>query len=508
MDHKSVAIKPKTPAPAAVANKTAVKKTVSLQIPANMKKMMSSPLATSAIAGALIIVLLVILIARLKKKKKALRPAEAVTPAGDSKAPISLLKIPPAPATVKKPFKLRKLFSPKIVFGVVIIAAIISAALLQGRIKEQLFKKPSLKAKKGAMKEEAAPPQEPIMVKVYKVQKKDFEDTLPLLGTVKGAKEINLRFEVNGILDSFNFKEGERVEGGEIMATLNQKDALLKMKYNQIELEKHQKLYDIGAIVKSKLDQVKLELDSAKRELDKTYLYAPISGVLGAKDAEVGEFVTSNDRVATLIDDKDVIVEVGVVEKDIGKIKVGQSSKVSVDTYPDTEFSGVVDNVSPVVEGKSRTQTAKVKVKNNKSKLVPGMFARVSCAVYKVAGGIVIPNSALDKTDEGYVTYVVKKVEAPPKKELPAAEKAAKKKPAMGKAAKKNEKEAPPEETQEVKEEEGVVQARPVKADYRSSDFYVVKEGVSEGDIIVVETQEKLKDGAKVIITETQEAIF
>ena len=368
----------------------------------------------------------------------------------------------------------------------IVVGAIAAGGFLfyQNKLWQRIFKKPAAGAAAKAIgaPQEAAP-QEPVLVKVYKVQKRDFEDTLPLMGTIKGYKEIDLRFEVNGVIDSFNFKEGERIEEGEIIATLNQKDALLKLKYNEIELDKTQKLFDIGAIAQAKLDQVKLEVESAKRDLDKTYLYAPRSGVLGTKDAEVGEFVTSNDKIGTLIDNKDIFVEVGIVEKDIGKIKVGQRGTITVDSYPDTEFQGTVDTVSPVVEGRSRTQTAKIKMKNPKAALLPGMFGKALVAVYSASGVVAIPNTAIDTTEEGYVTYVVKKAE----KATPEV--------AAG-------------TTPEVAEEKGVVEVRAITSDYRSSDFFVVKEGLEEGDLVVIETQEKLKDSSQVIITEIQEALF
>ena len=384
---------------------------------------------------------------------------------------------------------IKLLKKPKMAIGLVLMCVIISVLLFQ--IKSRVKPKEPAPGEKPAVKgvglpgQQAEMPQEPILVKVYEVQKKDFSDSLPFLGTVKGFKELELKFEVNGVLDSFNFKEGERVEEGEINATLDQRDALLKVKYNEIELTKTQKLFDIGAVIGAKLDQVKLEVKSAKRELDKTYLYAPRNGVLGTQDKEPGEFLTYTDRVATLIEVKEVFVEVGVVERDVGKVKVWQTGEVTVDTYPDKQFKGTVDNISPVVEGKSRTQTARIKVDNPEGLLLPGMFARATVAVYNAKGAIAIPNTAIDKTEEGYVTYVVKK-------------------------DKKSGEEKPAEQEGDEGdiEEEGIAEARTVEADYRSADFFVVKEGVEEGDFVVIETQEKLKDGYKVIITETQEVVF
>ncbi len=333
--------------------------------------------------------------------------------------------------------------------------------------------------KRFVKKEKEAPaieeiPEEEILVKVYKVARRDFEDTLPNLGTVKGYREMDLKFEVNGVIDSINFREGEEVREGDIIASLDQYDTLLKLRYAQIELDKNKKLYEIGSIVKSRLEQAELEYESAKSDLDKTYLYAPRDGVLGTRDAEVGEFVTSNDKVVTVIDDSDVFVEIGVIERDIGKVRVGQRAKVFVDAYPDIDFKGRIDNVSPVVEGKSRTQTAKIRVNNDKRLLLPGMFARVLVDIYAKEGAIVIPNTALNKEEEGYITFVVHKTE--------------------------------PEEFEAG--EPGIVEARPILFEYRSSDFSVIKHGLEEEELVVVETQERLKDNMKVIITEVQEHFF
>ena len=72
-----------------------------------------------------------------------------------------------------------------------------------------------------------------------------------------------------------------------------------------------------------------------------------------------------------------------------------------------------------------------------------------------------------------------------------------------------SEEELPGEEEGIIMEEDagepGVVEARPILFEYRSSDYSVIKEGLEEGELVVVETQERLKDGMKVIITEVQE---
>lgn len=322
--------------------------------------------------------------------------------------------------------------------------------------------------------EEEMIPEEEILVKVYRVAKRSFEDTLPALGTIRGFREIDLKFEIAGLIDSFNFREGERIREDDIIATLNQKDALLKLKYNEIEVDKYRKLYEIGSIAKIRLEQAELEYESAKNDLEKTYLYAPRDGILGSRNAEVGEYVTPNDKMATLIDSLDVFVELGIIETDIGKVRVGEEARVFVDTYPDTEFKGIVDNLSPVVEGRSRTQTAKIRVRNDDGLLLPGMFTRALIAVYATDNAIIVPSVALNKAEEGYVVFIIHETE---------------------------------EETEEAIGY-GTAESRPIEFEYRSSDYSVIKRGIKEGELVVVETQEKLKDGSRVAIAEIQEQLF
>lgn len=427
-------------------------------------------------------------------------------------------------------FKLMKfkfLKKPRRVFLLILLVVVLGVGIYYGRTRflKKFKKAPEVSQEFLTLGPEAVP-EEPILVKVYKVKKVDYEDHLPVLGTIKGYREIDLKFEINGMIDSFNFRVGERAEEGEIIATISQKDALLKLKYNEIEYRKYKKLYEIGSITKSKLEQAKLELESAKSELEKTYLYAPRDGVIGTKDVEVGEFVTIQDKVATLIDDSEVMVEVGIIEKDIGKVKIGQKAIVTVDTYPDRKFQGYVDNVSPVIEGKARTQTVKIKVKNDEKLLLPGMFARCVVAIYKKRKALLIPSSAVSRTEKGYVTYVVKKIKKPqePTITLGSSESTSSGteqiKPKQPKGFfklvdffvskfKPPKREKPElEEPQEVIEEEGIVEERQLKIYYRSPDFVVVRSGIKEGEMIVIETQEKLKDGYKVIIAEVQEVII
>ena len=390
--------------------------------------------------------------------------------------------------------------------ALIAIVLIIILVRTTGNIQRVLFKGHPAAAKKGAaitFEEEAAP------VKVYKIKKMDFKDTLPAIGNIKGLKEVDLKFQVAGIIESFNFEEGEKIQEGDIIASLIQRDALLKLKYSELELNKNQKLFEIGAISQMKIDQAKLEYESAKSELDKTNIYAMSNGLLGSRLLDVGNYVTPNDKVGSFVSIDKVYGEFNIIEKDVPKVALGQKADIFIDSFPNKSFSGTVDRIAPIIEGRSRTENVKVEIDNKEGLLKPGMFTRALIYTYEKKEALVVPASALKKKEADYFVYVVQKEE---KKEPVAEEKKKKSKWLFGifdkktKKAPKKEEEKPGAE--EKKAEFGTVEIRKMKLGYMTQDLVEVAEGLKEDELIIVEVQEEFKDKSKVEIAEVQEGIF
>ena len=382
-----------------------------------------------------------------------------------------------------------------------VVAVLIILVRTTSNIQRVLFKKRPEAAKKlpGITFEEEAVP-----VKAVKVKATDFKDNLPCIGNIKGFKEIDLKFQTPGIIESFNFEEGEKVQEGDIIASLIQKDALLKLKYAEIELDKNQKLFDIGAISPMKLEQAKLEYESTKNELDKTNIYAMSNGLLGSRMIDVGSYITPNDKIGTFVNIDKVYAEFNIIEKDVPKIALGQNVEVFIDAYPNKSFSGAIDRIAPIIEGRSRTQNIKVEIDNKEGVLKPGMFTRALISTYEKGEALVIPASGLKKKEEEYFVYVIHKEEP--------AEKAEAGKPKgrpkwlgilRGKAE-----EVPKPAIQEKEAEFGIVEIRKVELGYMTQDLVEVKKGLEEGEVVMIEIQEEFKDKARVEITEVQEGLI
>ncbi len=324
-----------------------------------------------------------------------------------------------------------------------ILIALLVLPLLLG-VKTVLFS-PKGKAKvslEEAMKQNQQKSEDSaIPVKGFKVGRFNFEDSLNALGTIKGAMEFKLSFEVPGTVSSINYREGERYEEGALLISLKQDDILLRLKRAQAELNKvtaqaqiaeqkvkeNEKLFEMGAVPKSTLDNAKLEYDSSKYEveanrlevkaneamLEKSNLYAPSAGMIGELNVEEGETITQNTLLGSHIMTEYVYAEFGVVERDVNKIALGQKARVFVDAYPDKTFEGVVENAAPMVAGTSRTATIKVRVENPDRLLLPGMFARIRILLYSKKNTLVVPTDCVQGKEGEQFVYVLHSSKGP-----------------------------------------------------------------------------------------------
>lgn len=409
-----------------------------------------------------------------------------------------------------KRFKFNKKTFFMIIMSLIMLVVI---ARTMSNIQKVLFKKKTdiaSKSKPITFEEDT------MAVKAYKMKRMDFRDTLPALGNIKGFKEIELKFQVSGMVESINFEEGEKIQEGDIIASLNQKDALLKLKYAEVELSKNNKLFELGAINSIKIEQSKLEYESAKSDLDKTNIYAVSNGLMGTRSMDVGSYFNSSEtgsRIGIFISVDKVYAEFNIIEKDIPKIALGQKVEVFVDIYPGKSFTGAIDRISPVIEGRSRIQMIKIELDNKDNILKPGMFVRSLISTYEKKDALMIPASALKKKENEYLAYVIHKEE--PKKMAEAVLAKGKTKDRdkglfgiFGSKKKEGPKLQAPTDPKGKAAEYGTIEIRKISTGYVTEDLVEVDKGVQEDELVMVEVQEEFKDKVKVEIAEVQEGIL
>ncbi|HDL18791.1 MAG TPA: efflux RND transporter periplasmic adaptor subunit [Bacteroidetes bacterium] len=192
---------------------------------------------------------------------------------------------------------------------------------------------------------------------------------------------------------------------------LKRQHSLLKQNFiSQNQLDLAEKSFEIN---KAKLKQAEANLAYAGIQLNYTKIIAPISGVIASVSTQEGETVTSRfsaPTFVTIINLKKLEVWAYVDETDIGRVDVGQRSVFTVDTYPATDFEGVVTAIYPkaVIQDNVVNYVTTIKITNFKGKtLRPEMTATVTIFLQTRKNVLAIPRKAVhNKGGEKFVTVL------------------------------------------------------------------------------------------------------
>ncbi|MDT5296202.1 MAG: hypothetical protein QOJ76_3082 [Acidobacteriota bacterium] len=155
-------------------------------------------------------------------------------------------------------------------------------------------------------------------------------------------------------------------------------------------------------------DASRVAVEQAQKGIRDVTIYAPISGYVTERPADLGEYVSTSSKVATIVRTNPLRVRIDIPEQAIATIRAGQGVSVSVSTYPDRSFAGRVARVSPNVSAQSRTLTVEADVENGENLLKPGQFATVRVLMSQSDPAVLVPVRAVRTDGTTARVYVVK----------------------------------------------------------------------------------------------------
>ena len=137
-----------------------------------------------------------------------------------------------------------------------------------------------------------------------------------------------------------------------------------------------------------------------------TDLRAPFDGIVVKADAAPGVVVDLDTALFSITDISRVWVQAEVYEKDLGKVRVGQTAYVTVDTYPGQQFAGKVTYVSDMLDPGTRTAKVRCEVPNQDMRLKLDMFASVRLPTDFTIRTVAVPEGSVQKMDGKDVVFV------------------------------------------------------------------------------------------------------
>src|SRR5215510_221008 len=172
----------------------------------------------------------------------------------------------------------------------------------------------------------------------------------------------------------------------------------------------HQAQQNYAAVANSQaaVDMAQAQLSLAKRNLSYTVVSAPMGGYVSERPADVGEYISPQQKVATIVSLNPLRVRIDVPEQSIPQVHVGESVSVTVAAYPDRTFAGRVARISPSVTPSSRTMTVEADVENPNAALKPGQFATIRILLPQSTPAVLVPQRALRTISGATYVFVIK----------------------------------------------------------------------------------------------------
>ncbi|WP_263140610.1 efflux RND transporter periplasmic adaptor subunit [Pseudomonas sp. RIT-PI-AD] len=346
----------------------------------------------------------------------------------------------------------------------------------------------------------AAPPAE---VLVETARAKDFPLVQEYPGRTAGYKEVEVRAQVSGILVERAYQEGSKVKKGQVLfhidprpyqAALDRAKGALaqeqaRFRQTDRDLKRIRQLQDRGFASGSELDnaisnfeQSKANIEAAKAEvqarqidLDYTTVKSPISGITSREVRSEGSLVAANDANSSLLTQvtqldplyvnfayPDLEIERMRTDLQDGSLKMPADGKLVAEIKfangADYGSVGHVDFTDSLITRGTGTVSARASVPNPEQTLLPGQFVRVVVKGLVYPNAIAVPEKAVSQGPQGTFVYIV--------------------------------------------DGDGKAQARPVKTGITAEHRWLIKEGLKDGDPVIIEGGTKLRPGSPVKVVQ------
>jgi len=174
--------------------------------------------------------------------------------------------------------------------------------------------------------------------------------------------------------------------------------------------------------LKAQVEQARIQMELAQRQLDRTTLTAAMDGVVIAVEVAEGDHINPGTRLITIGNTDKVEVTAGVSEADSGRLKTGQQVKVTAAALPDREYTGTLHSVSPGALVKTGNQGSQievpviVRITGDSEGLRTGYTVDLTITTVDIEKTLVVPYEAVVEKDGKRVVYVVQNDTARQKK--------------------------------------------------------------------------------------------
>ncbi len=241
-------------------------------------------------------------------------------------------------------------------------------------------------------------------------------------GVVEPIRTVGVNSQVAGALVAVLAEEGMRVQAGQVLARLDDREVAAQERSAQAEYVVRSAAYERARTLRESqvITQAEYERDRAAYEAGRSQLeqlrtrrgYAvirsPLTGVVTEKMVEAGDVVGAQTRLFAVGDLSTMVVRVAVSELDVVNLSPGDNVRVALDAHPGRELAGTIRRIFPSADPGTRLVPVEVALRAGDASIArPGFLARVTMALGAKENVMLVPASAIVGGSGSQNVYVV-----------------------------------------------------------------------------------------------------
>jgi membrane fusion protein (multidrug efflux system) len=320
-------------------------------------------------------------------------------------------------------------------------------------------------------------------VSAMKAEYQEWQPQLSAVGTLRAARGVDVTTEVAGLVRTINFKSGDEVKAGQVLAQLNAEPDIAQLRALEAAADLAVTVYerdkaqlDAEVISKAQVDADAADLKSKRAQVaqqaamvERKTLRAPFSGKVGISTVNPGQYLNPADKLVTLQLIDPIFIDFSLPQQQLMQVSVGQPVTVTTDSFKTLSFAGKISAISPKVDPATRNVQIEAVVANSKKQLLPGMFANAKVSSGEPNRYLTLPQTSITYNPYGDTVFVVKPSD---------------KKDAKGNAS--------------LVAQQVFITTGPTRGDQ-----VAILKGIDPGTLVITSGQLKLKNGAPVVIDNT-----
>ncbi len=267
----------------------------------------------------------------------------------------------------------------------------------------------------------------PEAVTTIRAAKEEWPATLSAIGSVVAVRGVTVSADLPGVVEEIAFESGRTVKAGEILARLDARQeraqlaaAEAQLQLAQLNFERTHGLALEGIISQAEYDRAAAEHTQAearvgeiKATIERKQIRAPFDGILGIRQANLGQYLNAGDPVVSLQALHPIHVHFAVPQQEVGHLRPGHEVKVTLDGLAEAGLDGRVTAIDSVVDEATRNVRVEATLPNPDGRLRPGMFVQAHVSRGADTSVVAVPASAVSYAPYGDSVFLVSDLEGP-----------------------------------------------------------------------------------------------